>query len=122
VAQPSAKLVKARALWGYRLTDTLYYVIAVDGDGHVQSDILNWPSDFPDASVLAKMDNLTDPHIVDILGITSITTLIDKVEFTYNDDGDIETIIFKKDSGATTVFTLTFAYDEDTNLESITRS
>ncbi|MFQ6073657.1 MAG: hypothetical protein ACE5KC_00415 [Candidatus Bathyarchaeia archaeon] len=45
---------------------------------------------------------------------------VDKIEFTYNVDGDIDTIVFKE--GAENLFTLTFAYDGDKNLTSITRS
>lgn len=45
---------------------------------------------------------------------------ITKLEFTYDVDGDVETIIFKQ--GADTLFTLTFAYDGDKNVTSITRS
>lgn len=44
----------------------------------------------------------------------------DKLEFSYDVDGDIETIIFKK--GAATLLTLTFGYDGSKNLTSITRS
>ena len=45
---------------------------------------------------------------------------VTKVEFGYDVDGDIETIVFKQDGE--TLFTLTFAYDANKNLTSITRS
>lgn len=45
---------------------------------------------------------------------------ITKVEFGYDVDGDIETIVFKQ--GGETLFTLTFGYDGSKNLTSITRS
>lgn len=45
---------------------------------------------------------------------------VTKIEFTYDADGDIDTIIFKQ--GADTLFTLTFAYDANKDLTSITRS
>jgi len=45
---------------------------------------------------------------------------VDKTEFTYDVDGDIETIVFKQ--GADTLFTLTFGYDGNKNLTGITRS
>lgn len=43
-----------------------------------------------------------------------------KVEFSYDADGDLETLVYKE--GATTLFTLTFGYDGNKNLTSITRS
>ena len=46
--------------------------------------------------------------------------VVTKIEFTYDIDGDIETIIFKQ--GTESLFTLTFGYDESKNLTSITRS
>ena len=45
---------------------------------------------------------------------------VTKIEFTYDVDGDIETIVFKE--GAETLFILTFSYDGSKNLTSITRS
>jgi len=45
---------------------------------------------------------------------------VTKIEFTYDVDGDIETIVFKED--AESLFTLTFGYDENKNPTSITRS
>ncbi len=44
----------------------------------------------------------------------------DKIEFTYDADGDLSTLVFKK--GADTLLTLTFGYDGQKNLTSITRS
>lgn len=44
----------------------------------------------------------------------------DKIEFTYDEEGDISTITFKK--ATLTLLTLTFAYDAQKNLTSITRS
>lgn len=46
--------------------------------------------------------------------------IVTKIEFTYDTDGDIETIVFKQDADA--LFTLTFAYEANKNLTSITRS
>lgn len=43
----------------------------------------------------------------------------DKIEFTYDGD-DISTIVFKK--GVSTLLTLTFGYDGEKKLTSITRS
>ncbi len=45
---------------------------------------------------------------------------VTKIEFTYDVDGDIETIVFKQ--GTETLFTLTFGYDGSKNVTSITRS
>lgn len=45
---------------------------------------------------------------------------ITKIEFTYDTDKDIETIKFYEDT--TLLFTLTFGYDGDKNVTSITRS
>ena len=45
---------------------------------------------------------------------------ITKIEFTYDVDEDIETIVFKQ--GEDILFTLTFGYDGSKNLTSITRS
>lgn len=44
----------------------------------------------------------------------------DKIEFTYDDDDDISTVVFKK--GVSTLLTLTFGYDGEKKLTSITRS
>ena len=52
--------------------------------------------------------------------ITGTREPIDKIEFTYDVDGDIETIKFSV--GASVKFTLTFGYDANKNLTSITRS
>jgi len=45
---------------------------------------------------------------------------ITKLEFTYNVDKDIETIVAKQ--GAETLFTLTFTYNANKDIESIVRS
>jgi len=45
---------------------------------------------------------------------------ITKLEFTYNADKNVETIVAKQDTE--TLFTLTFAYNADKDIESITRS
>ncbi len=45
---------------------------------------------------------------------------ITKLEFTYNADKNIETLVTKQ--GSQTLFTLTFAYNADKEVESITRS
>ena len=45
---------------------------------------------------------------------------VTKIEFTYDGDGDMETIIFKQ--ATETLFTLTFGYDGSKNLTSIARS
>jgi len=44
----------------------------------------------------------------------------DKIEFNYDADGDLSTLVFKK--AADTLLTLTFGYDAQKNLTSITRS
>lgn len=44
----------------------------------------------------------------------------DKIELTYDPDGDLSTLVFKKD--VDTLLTLTFGYDGQKNLTSITRS
>lgn len=45
---------------------------------------------------------------------------VTKIEFTYDGDGDLDTLVFKQDT--TTLFTLTFGYDGQKNITSITRS
>jgi hypothetical protein len=45
---------------------------------------------------------------------------ITKKEYTYDTDGDIEVIKFYE--GAELLFTLTYAYDENKNIQTITRS
>ena len=45
---------------------------------------------------------------------------VTKIDFTYDGDGDIDTIVFKQ--GADILFTLTFGYDGSKNLTNITRS
>ena len=45
---------------------------------------------------------------------------VTRLEFTYNADKDIQTIVFKQ--VAETLFTLTFTYNADKDVESITRS
>lgn len=72
--------------------------------------------------ILDKLDNPADPALVDGVGITALGKLTDKLEFTYTAGGDIDTIKFYKDDGTTLLFTLTFAYDAQGNLISITRS
>jgi len=44
----------------------------------------------------------------------------DKLEFAYDGDGDLSTLVFKR--GATTLLTLTLGYDGGKRLISITRS
>ena len=72
--------------------------------------------------VLAKLDNLNDPAVSDKIDITSLTTLVDKIVFTYDADGDVSTVKYYRDSGATLLFTLVFSYDADKNVTAITRS
>jgi len=56
-----------------------------------------------------------------ILGkITGTSEPIDKIDFTYNADGNVETVKFCV--GASVKFTLTFGYDANKKLTSITRS
>ncbi len=45
---------------------------------------------------------------------------ITKIEFTYDGDGDLSTLVFKQDMS--TLFTLMFGYDGQKNLTGITRS
>jgi len=45
---------------------------------------------------------------------------ITRLEFTYNADKDVATIVAKQDTE--TLFTLTFVYNVDKDIESITRS
>lgn len=61
-------------------------------------------------------------HDAIISGLTSAPEgkSVTKTEFTYDTDGDIDTIIFKQN--VETLFTLTFGYDAEKNLTSITRS
>lgn len=61
-------------------------------------------------------------HDAIISGLTSAPERksVTKTEFTYDTDGDIDTIIFKQN--VETLFTLTFGYDAEKNLTSITRS
>jgi hypothetical protein len=56
-----------------------------------------------------------------LLGIMAPPTgkRVTKLEFTYNADKDIESIIFKQDDNI--LFTLTFSYDADKDVQSITR-
>jgi len=52
--------------------------------------------------------------------ISSVKTDLTKLEFTWNADGNLNTLTAKK--GTETLFTLTFAWNADGALQSITRS
>jgi len=68
------------------------------------------------------------PHIKEIYKILRAKTIsgipaereIDELAFSYDAEGDLESITFKE--GATVVFTLTFVYDAEKNIQRIVRS
>lgn len=72
-----------------------------------------------------KEETILELILERLVAITSITSApegksVTEIDFTYDVDGDIETIVFKEVAEA--LFTLTFTYDANKNLTSITRS